>query len=484
MSGLHRRDLVLLGLAALAIRLLYLAVFGPDVRPISDGNGYRLLANHLADGEGYVAPYDFLLTGQRRPTAEFPPMHPLVLAVVSLLGGTSIGAHQVALAVVGSFTPVLTAVLGVQVTGRRRLGLAAGAVVAVHPLVIGSEGALMAETTYTLAALAAVVTLVAATRRDGVLPWAAAGALVGIAALTRSEGLLLLPLVALPAALAARLGRREVLVRLAVAGAVTCVVLAPWVARNAAVFDGELVLSNNLGGLLNGANCPATYEGPDLGSWTFSCYERGVANADEVAYSAGLREVALEYAGENLDRLPAVVSSRVLRTWGLFRPLDQARSEANEGRVLGPQVAGVVAGWLLLPLFIIGVVALRRTGRPVAVLVGLVAMVTLTSAASYGNVRFRQVAEPAIAVGAVVGVAALLGRRRPLQPVLGDGEQVADAGRHGRDEAAGGGQELLGVEAGGHHLVGAEALVARLGVEGGDGAAGEQPAAGDDAEEA
>jgi 4-amino-4-deoxy-L-arabinose transferase-like glycosyltransferase len=411
---------VLLAAGALVVRLAYLALFDPVVRPISDGSTYRLLANHLADGHGFVSPYEFAITGAERATAEFPPLHPLVLAVAALVGATSVAAQQVAMAVVGTATPVLTAVLGHQVTGSRRLALAAGALAAVHPLLIGSEGALMAETTYTVATAATLVAVLAAVRGGGIRGWAVVGALVGLTALARSEGLLLVPLVVVPVVvLARRWSWREIVLRVAVVGCVALAVLSPWVIRNALRFDGQLILSNNLGGLLNGANCPASYEGDGLGSWTFTCYERVPLPRDEAAASAVLRDAALEYIGDNLDRLPVVVPARVLRTWGLYRPVDQARAEVSEGRVYGPQVAGVVAGWFVLPLFAAGVIGLRRAGRPVAVLIGVVAMVTLASALSYGSVRFRQVAEPVLLVGAVCGVATLVGAARDRR-VAGD----------------------------------------------------------------
>ena len=71
------------------------------------------------------------------------------------------------------------------------------------------------------------------------------------ATLVRSEGLLLVPLLALPLAWRGGPGR---LARVAATVAAFAVLLAPWVARNWAVFDRP-VLSNNLGYLLASTNC-------------------------------------------------------------------------------------------------------------------------------------------------------------------------------------------------------------------------------------
>ena len=397
---MSRRHLAGLGAAALLVRLVFLWLADPHVPLISDGHTYHLVANNLADGHGWVAPYDFL-NGVERPTAEFPPVHELWLAAWSLVGASSITWHQLAMAVLGSLTPVLTAVLGWQLTGRRAVALGAGALASVHPLLLGSEGALMSETTFTVCALAATTTLLrtrAASKTTRFRPRYAVGAgvLLGLAALTRGEGLLLIPFVAVP--LLWREWRRLGLVVVTVG-----VVLVPWVARNAVAFDGRLIVSNNIGGLVNGANCPPSYEGPGLGSWSFECYGRvELPGTDEAENGDALRRAGIDHARDNAGRLPVVAAARIGRTWSLFRPFEQARLETEfEGRRFGPQATGIAVDWFLLPFAVAGTVLLRRARRPIAPIVGLVVMVTAVSALTYGNVRFRQVAEPALLVGAL-----------------------------------------------------------------------------------
>lgn len=392
------------------MRLAYVLIVRPEVPFTSDANTYHLLARNLADGRGYIAPYDWFFQGVSRPTAEFGPVHPSLLAVASLFGVTTVLGHQLFMAVVGSITPVLTALLAGRVTGRRDVAIGAGLVAAVHPMLFGSDGAIMAETTYTLLGLLAVLALLRV--GEGRARWwaAAAGLAVGLAVLTRGDGLLLLPLVVLPVLLVRRSRvDRELVAQLAVVGAAALLVVTPWVARNAVRFDGHLVLSNNLGSLVNGSNCPETYAGPSIGSWDFRCAYAELPPGTEATTSAALRDEGLRYLREHAERLPVVVAARVGRAFGLFHPFQQARAEVNDARVYWTQATGTVLDWVLLPLFAVGVVRLRRRGASVAPLVGPVVLVTLLVAATYGNSRFREVAEPAVVIGAV---AALVPRPR------------------------------------------------------------------------
>ena len=62
----------------------------------------------------------------------------------------------------------------------------------------------------------------------------------------------------------------------------------------------------------------------------------------------------------------------------------------------------MLALYLMVPLAIVGAVALRRSGRPLRLLLAPVVLVTLVGALSYGSTRFRVAAEiPIVVLGAV-----------------------------------------------------------------------------------
>jgi 4-amino-4-deoxy-L-arabinose transferase-like glycosyltransferase len=261
----------------------------------------------------------------------------------------------------------------------------------------------MSETVYTLLGLIALLLLL--DRR-----FVFAGLALGLTILTRGDALLLLPIVVLPMVWLARRGDWRTFARdSAIVVGVAAVVVAPWVMRNAARFDGKMILSNNVGGLVLGSNCDESYHGTFLGSWNFRCvYEQKLPGEDESVNAALMRHEGMEYARHHLARAVSVVTpARLGRAYGVFHPLGQASNETTEGRVFGTQVAGVVVDWVVVPLFVVGVLALRRQRRTIAPLVGPVAFVTAVVALSYGVSRFRELGEPALIVGAVSGAFAL-----------------------------------------------------------------------------
>ena len=407
---MSRRTLVAIGILALVVRVAYVLIARPHIRGISDAATFRLLARNIAARRGYLAPYDWFFRHHSRPTAEFVPVHPTVLGVVTFLGAKGVRAQQLFMGVIGSFTPPLTAVLGWRITNDKRIAVAAGVVAAFHPLLFGSDGALMSETVYTLLGLVALLLLL-----DG--RYILAGVALGLTILTRGDAVLLVPFVVVPIVwLAKRRDWRALARDAGIVIGVAALVVAPWVARNAARFDGKLILSNNVGGLVLGSNCTESYRGTFLGSWNFRCvYNQKLPGEDEAVNAALMRREGIGYARHHATRaISVVVPARLGRAYGVFHPLGQATNETTEGRVFGTQVAGVVLDWFLVPLFLFGLLALRRRRRSIAPLVGPVLFVTAVVVLSYGVSRFRELGEPALIVGAVTGIFALteLGERR------------------------------------------------------------------------
>ena len=58
----------------------------PTCRPLGDASAYHLLANHLADGRGYIRPFDLVKFHLVVPTAEYPPLLPFVLSLLARSG--------------------------------------------------------------------------------------------------------------------------------------------------------------------------------------------------------------------------------------------------------------------------------------------------------------------------------------------------------------------------------------------------------------
>jgi hypothetical protein len=182
--------------------------------------------------------------------------------------------------------------------------------------------------------------------------------------------------------------------------------VGPWVGRNLATFKDPTFVSTGQGPVLLGANCPATYAGYNLGSWSLQCSVAVRPAADPSVESARQQHKALSYLDHHLGRLPVVVAARVGRLWDLYRPIQMAQVDVNEGRPYWASLAGLAVYYLLLPLGVAGVVVAVRRRATVWPLLVPAGVLTVVSAVGYGLVRFRAPFEPCLVVLAAVSLGA------------------------------------------------------------------------------
>ena len=296
-----------------------------------------------------------------------------------------------------------------------------------------SEAILMAEALFVPLVTAVLLLAYRARERADPASFALLGVAIGLATLTRAEGLLLGVVLVVP--LAWRLVSLASTRRVQLAGialGVAALTVAPWTIRNALRLDAFVPVSNNVGTLIDGANCDQTYGGNLLGLWreTFSqygddartrhqaeaCFEGfdiGDPDFEEAEVAERHRGDGIDYARDHLGSQPKVMAVRWLRTWGLYAPGQQVDYESLEGRPRDWQMAGTVMYWVLLPLAVAGVVLLRRRRVPVWPLVATAVVVSITAVLTYGQQRFRVAAEPAIVVLAAVTLVTLARRVVP-----------------------------------------------------------------------
>ncbi|MDQ1521923.1 MAG: hypothetical protein QOI55_2996 [Actinomycetota bacterium] len=406
--------LIAIAFVALTIRVLYNVFVDPNVAPLSDASAYHLLGQNLADGRGYIRPFDFQLLGISRPTAEYPPLFPAFLALLDSLGIGSVNAQQLVLTLTGTATVVLTGLVGRRVAGDT-VGLVAAGIAAIHPMLFQSDGILMTESLTTMLAVACVLLALRARQRPNLVAFLVLGVVLGIATLSRAEGLVLAPLLAVPVAFAARslpITRRVTFAACAL-GAVV-VVVAPWTIYNERRFHTFIPVSNNLGTVLDGANCGPTYSGPALGSWRFirngECFAGFPITDpqfDEAVAAAASRREGIDYLRAHKNRLPAVTLARLGRTWGVFRPSQQVNLGVLEGRSHRWETAGTWFHWLLLPFAAAGAVILVRRRSIVWPLLAPIVTVSVVTVVTYGSQRFRISADPMLAVLAAVSIASI-----------------------------------------------------------------------------
>jgi 4-amino-4-deoxy-L-arabinose transferase-like glycosyltransferase len=394
--GFERR-LALIALAGLAVRVAY-AIHNRDYPVQGDALTFHLEGGYVAHGDGFHN----IVNGE--PTAEHPPLHILLIALVDLLGGNGFLSQKLALCLVGAGTVVLIGVAGRLLAGEG-LGLIAAGVAALYPMLWLADGSLMSETTYAFFTSAALVCALAYRRAPSLGLAAALGALIALAALTRGEGLALLVLLAVPLTL-----RRWRHVAITILAAV--VVLAPWTIRNLTTFDKPFLISTNSESLWAGTNCDRTYYTDQIGAWVLACYGPRPAG-DESRQAAVYRDRGVRYLRDHTGRLPLVVAARLGRLWDVYKPWSQGTFFSGlEGRRPGATHAGLVVYWILLPLALAGAVLLRRRGRDLWIVMAPIVMVTLVAMTTYGTTRFRMAAEPSIVLLAAVALQAVALRVR------------------------------------------------------------------------
>jgi peptidoglycan/LPS O-acetylase OafA/YrhL len=412
------RGLAFVTAFGLVVRIAYLALSrhgiydcppGGVLACAGDAYVYHTGANLLAHGHGFVSPLG-LLSGNRFPGADHPPLYWLYLAAWSVLGLDTYGWHQVATLLLGTGSIVVAGFLGREIAGGRA-GWAAALAVAVYPYVWVNDGLVLSETLVVFTVLAIALAAYRCWRRPslGAAAWLGLAGAAG--ALTRAEVALVFPFVVLPL-----LWRRWR--HLAVAALVAALVTAPWLVRNAVRFDRPVGLSTGLGVTMAYANCDQVYSGPLLGFWWYDC--KGdvdlQAQADQSVVDADLRRQALDYVEAHESRLPVVVLARIGRAWNLYKPNQTTYLDTLEGRPLWANRMGLIVGYPALALAGVGVLALRRRRIPVYPLLVPLGIVTFAVAITFGQTRYRATAEGPIAVAAAIGALQVVDAARARRP--------------------------------------------------------------------
>jgi 4-amino-4-deoxy-L-arabinose transferase-like glycosyltransferase len=422
------RRLSLIFLAGLLLRVAYVLLVERGAPLSGDGTYYHEAANLLADGLGFTEPYRYLHGGAQEylfaadpsaiatsaytalpvghiePTAGHPPLWVLVLGFSSMLGFTSVAAHQMLGALVGAVGVVAVGWAGRTLDGPRT-GLIAASIAAGHACLWLSDGLVMSESLVVVGTAIVVGCAVRAYNSQETRWIILLGLAGGLTALVRAEMLLVLPIVALPVLRAPGIDIRRRLMRYVAIGLVAGAVLAPWAVRNMQTFEEPVLLSNGLGILLAQTNCDATYYGDKQGSW-----ER------DVVY----RQRGLDYLTGHPGRLVShVIPKRVGRLWGVYAPIQQLRSDILvEGRDFRLSVLGLVQFYISVPLAVVGAVWLRRRGQRLLPLLAVPLVGTLIAALSLGATRYRVPTDVVLVLLAAVAIARFRERRGSPEPGL------------------------------------------------------------------
>jgi hypothetical protein len=335
----EHRAALWVGAVAGAVRLVWVLLAAREPRGLSDPQIYLMAARSIGEGSGYSS-----MLGE--PTAYYPPGYPYFLGALHWVVDP-LGASEHVVLVIGVVQALLGAVAaGALVvagrhlmprgpvdqvgdpTGARRartvVGVTAGLLFAFWPNLVVHSGLVLSESVFLAGfcvLLAALLTWIDRAERGAGLRgsgrWLIAAIVVGTAwcTLVRPQSVaLLIPAVGL-SLVAHRMPARQVLSTVGLLAAGTLLALVPWTVRNSVVMDAFVPMSTNTGDNL----CIGFHDGAN-GAFrltedcaTEQAYTAGPAV--EVARDAELRDRALEWIGDNLDRVPGLGLSKLRVTF-------------------------------------------------------------------------------------------------------------------------------------------------------------------------
>ncbi|MCW2548450.1 MAG: hypothetical protein JWN96_2910, partial [Mycobacterium sp.] len=181
----------------LTVRLGYVFIYQYHVPIGGDSFYYHYGANLLADGKGFIQPYDYYQRGWTVQAAEHPPLYIAVLGLESWIGLHTYLDHQILSCLIGTATIFVIGFTAKQLFGKGA-GLFAAVIVAIYPYFWFNDGGVLSEG---MAQLTTAITVLLAYRfwkkRDipsGV--WLGVG--IALATLSRAEAILLPVLLLVP----------------------------------------------------------------------------------------------------------------------------------------------------------------------------------------------------------------------------------------------------------------------------------------------
>lgn len=393
------RSPVLLFIIALAVRLSltpgYVSLVSQQISTPCGHNEPGHIAAHLANGEGFSSPYDGVPLA---PTAQQPPLYPLLLAGIFKLFGT---CSLAALWVITGINAIVGAAISplISTVGRRNIspatGVIAGWIWAISPVIVAVD---LLGSNYPLSTLAVLLwLLIAPSISDSAHHcWIVLGITLGLAALLNP-----MLLVLLPASAGWLLADRK---RAAALAIVAIIMVAPWIVRNYVElghfypirdnFGLELYIGNHAGMREHltrscGWNlCDGT---DDYGTGDFPDHSPLFATAGEATFMEARRQEAIAYIRSQPAAFLIRSAKRVASFWLLPYP------------------------WLSLATFLLMCLGIRPISGPTRIF--FLTMLALYPLSFYAThvawvASYRHPIEPLIALSAATALTTFTSRCR------------------------------------------------------------------------
>jgi 4-amino-4-deoxy-L-arabinose transferase-like glycosyltransferase len=414
--------LIAIAALGLTVRLGYVFIYQYHVHIGGDSYYYHYGANLLADGKGFIQPYDYYQRHWTVQAAEHPPLYIVILALESLCGGRSYTDHQVLSCLIGTITIFVIGYTAKELFGKGA-GIFAAVIVAIYPYFWFNDGGILSEGTAQLTTAVTVLVAYRFWKHRSVKGAIWLGVWIALATLSRAEAILLPVLLMVPLVLFMKgLAWKRRIMLILVSGFASIVVLGPWVGYNLSRFDKPVTVSSGFDVTLASANCDLTYFGEFRGYWSAPCVIYIPRVYRDLSDQATVyRKQALDYIKAHEKDLPMLILAREGRTWDWYRPLQNPQLDSTlETKPINWGYFGLGILYVLEFFSLIGFYVMRRRKIPVTPLIALIINVTISTAITFGQSRYRASAEVALVLMATAGFAGLwelfTGRHPPREP--------------------------------------------------------------------
>lgn len=391
-----RRLLLIVIAAGMLARVILAFALGDRADPvlgIADQYSYDALAQRVVAGRGFTFPLGWYpFTNANEPTAHWSFPYTLYLAVVYALGGHHPLAARLIQVLVSGLTCWLTYRLGQRLFDED-VGLAAAAFSAVYAYFVLFSAALMTQTFYITALLAALWCAVEIARHPTRRPWALLGLSLGIGVVLRQTLLLFTPILIgwIMWATRERVSRRDLLT----AVGIIVLLILPWTVYNYHVFGDFLLLNSNGGYWLYSSNHP--HHGSNFDPNYVAPLPAYLHGLSEPALDRALYREAFGIIAADPARFARLTLSRIPYYFWLL-PSGQSSTISNAGRFF--------SFTLYLPFMLAGLLLSVRRWRTCLPLYLYVAFDTILHLASWAAPRYRLPSDAVMMIFA--GLAAMM----------------------------------------------------------------------------
>ena len=399
-NGLNKKDIALIFVIALVVRMIALYLFGLSNRIGPDCVDYDTYAINLIKDHYYHL-------GDLRTFRA--PLYPFFLAVIYFIFGHSFAAAKIIQVFIGSLTCVLTYLIGLEIAGRKAANIS-GFLACIYFALFDNSAYISTETLFTF--LFAVSVLLLLRSDDHVSLSFISGMATALSALTRPTTLIFPAFAAIWFFIKAEFSKGFILLLLFCAG--FTIVLTPWALRNYKIHHAFVPVNILSGNVFWASNNPWAQGRECQVKLDYAKYSNlQELERDKSYFAEGVKWLKSQ-------SLPQLGKHYFLKLSSFFYPfLPELKTEFKLNAIFTSLNRGKLPDFIneydptfgfVIPFWIIGMYLVIKSGNKQGFLLLAIILVFLISSLIYygGETRFRTAYSPYVIIFASIGLLSIL----------------------------------------------------------------------------